>query len=174
MKRSLRQALKKSFPKLHALYGKSRAVARTEFKVLRRIGIRSIVRGTLWRRTEWRELLPMQRPQRIQVNRIQFETVDALVSQLDTANLAYAAGGNAVYLPPATVDLTAFCTLRDYYPKDAGIKIVRDPGGIDKSSYTSGDNRSLINKKLTSSHGHLSLAANLLFLSELGPRLYDL
>lgn len=170
----LRQVLKKGFPKLHSLYANSRAMLRTEYKVLRRIGIRSILRGSLWRSAEWRELLPMQKPRRIEVSGIQFDTINALLEQLDASNIAYAAGGNAVYLPPATLEATGFSVMRSYYPRDAGLKIVRDPGGIEESRYTSGSSRSIINKKLTSSHGLLSLATNLLFLSELGPRLYDL
>lgn len=174
MRRSIRRRLEEKFPNLNKLYRKTYRAARIEYKVLRQIGVRSILRGTLWSRKEWRELLPVQRPQRIEIGGIQFETVDVLVAQLVASNLVYAAGGNAVYLPPATVDATEFRLIRDYYPPDAGLKIVRDPGGIDESNYISGQSRSAFNKKLTSNHGYLSLAANLLFLSELGPRLYDL
>ncbi len=174
MTRSIRQVLKQSFPGLHAVYSRGRQVARIEYKVLRQIGVRSILNGKLWRRSEWRELLPVQRSQLIEVDEIRFDKVDELIEQLDALNLKYAAGGNAVYLPPATIDATAFRVIREYYPGDAGLKIVRNPGGIDESHYLYGENRSFINQKLVSSHKYLSLSANVLFLSELGPRLYDL
>ena len=174
MMRSILQALKRNFPRVHGLYSKGRRMARTEFKVLRQVGVRSILDGSLRRSTPWREILPMQKPQRIVIDGMNFVTVDALIADLDASKLAYSPGGNTVYLPPATVDATALNVLRAYYPEDAGLKLVRDPGGIENSSYLTGINRSVINKKLVSSHGHLALAANMLFLEDLGSRLYDL
>ena len=116
----------------------------------------------------------MQSPQRIVIDDLVFASIDALTDQLDIAGLPHADGGNAVYLPPATVGGSAFRVIRQYYPPDAGLKIVRDPGDVAMSQYVSGDKRSAINKKLTANHGHLTLAANLLHHNDLGPRLYDL
>jgi len=118
--------------------------------------------------------LPVQRPQQINVDELKFTSIEDLINQFDLAKLPHADGGNAVYFPPDAIDRSAFRVIRQYYPPDAGLKIVRDPGGIATSQYIGNDNRSSINKKLTASHGHMTLAANLLHSNKLGPRLYDL
>lgn len=99
MIRSILQALKRNFPRVHDLYAKGRRMARTEFKVLRQIGVRSILDGSLWRSTPWREILPMQKPQRIAIDGMHFVSVDSLVADLDASKLTYSPGGNAVYFP---------------------------------------------------------------------------
>jgi len=174
MSRSIRKSLRTLFPKLHKMYVRGRHKVTMEYKVVRQIGLTSILRGDLWRRSEWRNTLPMQKPQRIEIQDLAFSSIEQLTSQLDAAGLPHADGGNAVYLPPAAIDGSAFRTIRNYYPPDAGLKIVRCPGDVKNSQYIGNDNRSAINRKLTGSHGHMSMAANLLYHHDLGPRLYDL
>ena len=174
MPRSIRKALKTQFPNLHKKYVRGRHKVTMEYKVVRQIGVRSILRGDLWRRTVWRDVLPIQAPQKIVVGQLEFASMEDLVNQFDLAGLPHADGGNAVYFPPAAIDGSAFRLIRNYYPADAGLKIVRDPGDIATSQYVGNENRSSINKKLTASHGHMTLAANLLHSKMLGPRMYDL
>jgi len=174
MSRSVRRALKARFPKLHKMYVRGRHKVTMEYEVIRQIGVRSILRGDLWRRAGWGDVLPVQAPQQITVDELTFVSIEDLVNQFDLAGLPHADGGNAVYFPPAAIDGSAFRVIRQYYPPDAGLKIVRDPGDIATSQYIGNDNRSSINKKLTASHGHMTLAANLLHNNKLGPQLYDL
>jgi len=174
MSRPIRKALKAQFPNLHKMYVRGRHKVTMEYKVVRQIGVRSILRGDLWRRTGWGDVLPIQAPQKIVVDELKFASIEDLVNQFDLAGLPHADGGNAVYFPPAAIDHSAFRVIRKYYPADAGLKIVRDPGDVATSQYIGNDQRSAINKKLTASHGHMTLAANLLHSKKLGPRLYDL
>ena len=90
-----------------------------EYKVVRQIGVRSILRGDLWRRTVWRDVLPIQAPQKIVVGQLEFASMEDLVNQFDLAGLPHADGGNAVYFPPAAIDGSAFRLIRNYYPADA-------------------------------------------------------
>ena len=62
------------------------------------------------------------------------------------------------------------------YPKNAGIKIINNPGGIDDSTYISNSRKriSSLHKMLTNNRRYLSLVANLLYHNGVGPRLYDL
>lgn len=139
-----------------------RRQGRVEYKVLRQIGVRSLLNGSLWRRASWKELLPLQTPRRLSFGRLNLDELEGV-----------SPGCQAVYLPPE-IAASVFPGFRDHYPTDAGVKIVREPGDVATSHYVSNPGHSKINRQLTGDHGRLSLVANLLHLSGLGPRLYDL
>ena len=90
--------------------------------------------------------------------------------------LLTAEGSHAIYLAPAALKLTAFESLAADYPPDAGLKIMKNPGRVDESSYLMGSTKgdSKIHLGMVHGHGHLSLVANLLHAKGVGPRLYDL
>jgi hypothetical protein len=171
---SLKNSIKRRFPQFCMRLHEVKRQVRVEYKVLRQIGVRTLLRGDLWRRASWREVLPLQKVWRIRFADGAFTTLAQLTAQMEATGLRFSAGGQTVYFPPDTIEASVLRELREHYPADVGVKIVRDPGDIATSHYISRANHSSINRRLTSNHGRLTLAANLLHLSALGPRLYDL
>jgi hypothetical protein len=171
---SLKEALRKRFPHLYTRVRDVTRRGRVEYKVLRQIGVRTLLSGRLWRTAPWNELLPLQTPRRIRLDGVAIDTVERLVGRVEAKGIEYASGGHTVYLPPRTIAASDFRALQRYYPSDAGLKIIRKAGEVATSRYLSGTGHSLINRRLTRDHGRLTLVANLLHLSSLGPRLYDL
>jgi hypothetical protein len=148
-----------------------------ECKLVRRIGLGVLIRRALGIANSWQNFLPVQTPQRILLPGMNFSSTDELASYLRSIGAQHMEGGHTIYIPPSSVEQSAFRELLDYYPPGFGVKISRNPGGINCSSYFFGFGKrsvSLMHKKLTYNHHHLSLIANLLYTKGLGPRLYDL
>jgi hypothetical protein len=89
---------------------------------------------------------------------------------------AYSSGGHTVYLSPAAWALTAFSTIQSQYPEGAGLKIVKNPGGIAEAHYVNSGQQgnSSLHKMITHSHGHLALVGNLFYAHGISPRPIDL
>ncbi|HEX8089555.1 MAG TPA: hypothetical protein VF762_11910, partial [Blastocatellia bacterium] len=182
-RRSVMGWLSVSYPGPYLLACKAKDRLMTEYMVIRRVGPRqlgkSAFRSSFRMASSWQETLPLQRPLRLVIPGLNLANTVEMLDYLDSTGLEYSQGGHTIYLPPATVRASAFQVLTRNYPQDAGVKIVKNPGGVDDSDYIcSGPGlakgESLIHRKLTHTHRQLTLVANLMFSKDIGPRLYDL
>jgi hypothetical protein len=173
---SFRGWLSVYFPVFYYSAGKSLGQLIVEYQVLRRIGIRRLVRETFGPAKPWQDILPLQVSRRFVVPDLDLSDASSLVDYLQSLTVSYGMGRHAIYLPPQAVKGSAFRVLSEMYPPDAGLKIVKNQGGIEDSGYITGKTKgdSLIQLGLVHSHRHLSLVANLLYSKGIGPRLYDL
>jgi hypothetical protein len=172
-KLSARGWLSLRFPKSYYFAGKIKDQLSAEFRAAQRIGVSRLLKSTLKSPSSWERILPLQEPRRVNMPRW---NGDSLLTYLNLHCMSYAEGGHAVYLSPEAFKGSEFRDLARDYPPNAGLKIVKNPGGIDASGYVhdtaKGDSR--IHLRLIHNHRHLTLVANLLFSKGVGPRLYDL
>ena len=166
-------------PELYSFLGKSADRLMTEFKLLRRVGGRELLARTIGLTPSWEDALPVQSPQRYVMPGLSFASSSELQDYLNAAGVSFAKGGHAIYLPPDALKQTAFRTLAENYPDNAGLKIVNSPGGISnghyvRNGYGNGRGQSKLQKNLIYDHQRLTLVANLLSTHGVGPRLYDL
>jgi hypothetical protein len=174
-KHSLRGWISIHFPEPYFFLGKLRDQFASEYRVAKRIGIKNLLEKAIGTPDSWQEVLPIQAARRISIPGLELASLDSFLADLKQSNLAYGAGGHAVYLPPETIQKTAFRELSKYYPCNAGLKIVRHPGGISDSVYVyKGEGESRLHLKLIHNLRHLTLVANLLYVNGVGPRLHDL
>ena len=172
---SLRGWISVHFPEPYFFLGKLRDQFASEYRVAKRIGIKNLFEKAIGTPASWQEVLPVQIARRIDIPNLDLTNLNAFLDELKNKGLAYGAGGHAVYLPPETIENTAFRELSNYYPKNSGLKIVRHPGGISESVYVyKGEGESRLHLKLIHNLRHLTLVANLLHVNGVGPRLHDL
>lgn len=147
-----------------------------EAGVIRQVGLRRLWAELAGRRRPggWETALPVQRPGRVAVPALDARHWQDFTVALASAGLPYAEGTHTVYLPPEALQHAALRHVAAGYPADAGLKLAKNPGGVDDSSYVHGQHWSEVQKRLTNSHRRLTLVANLLADEGLGPRLYDL
>jgi hypothetical protein len=165
-----------NFPRAYFTAGKFKDQLTAEYRAVRRIGLRQLFGKAFGSNASWQEILPLQTPRRIKIPDLKLTTFDDLLNYLNSTGATYAQGGHAIYLSPSSLRRSAFRELTTNYPPDAGLKIVKEQGGVDESSYIHGTSKgdSLIHLKSVHQHRHLTLVANLLFAQGLGARLYDL
>lgn len=174
-KHSLRGWMAVHFPESYFFLGKLRDQFASEYRVAKRIGVKNLFEKAIGTPASWQEVLPLQAARRIDIPGLELSKLDAFLSDLKQSGLAYGAGGHAVYLPPATIRNTALRELSKYYPHNAGLKIVRHPGGLADSVYVyKGDGESRLHLRMIHNLRHLTLVANLLCVNGVGPRLHDL
>lgn len=175
-KRSPQGWLAVHLPRAYSAAGKTKDQVTSEVRTLRRLGVSRLLKETFGKPIPWQEVLPVQSPRTIVISGLPMTTAEALVEHLRSVAASYDEGSHAIYLPPESVKLTAFKSLSEDYPSDAGLKILKNPGGVDESGYllgkAKGDSR--IQLGMVHGHRHLSLVANLLHVNGIGPRLYDL
>ena len=175
-KLSFQGRLAVTFPALYALAGNTKDQITVEVRALRRIGLTRLLGDSFGKGENWAAVLPVQSPQNFELNSEPLTTTDALLKYLKASGALYREGGQAIYLPPESFRTGIFADIAVNYPADAGIKIVKNQGGVDQSRYLTrtvrGDSKIQIG--LVHSHRHLSLVANLFYLKDVGPRLYDL
>lgn len=145
-----------------------------EYRAVRRIGVRQLFGKTL-KAAAWQDVLPLQAPRRVAVPGLEARTADDLLAHLRERGVSHPEGGHAVYLSPASLRQTAFAALAAQYPPDAGLKIIKRPGGASESSYargmTNGDSH--LHLRLIHTPAELTLVASLFHAKGVGPRLYD-
>ena len=145
-----------------------------ELRAIRRIGLRHFL-GTTLKTEKWQDILPIQAPKRCFFPQIEFGTIEELTERLGLDDIPYSQGGHAIYLPPASVRQSPFRELAKLYPADAGLKIIKNEGGVANSRYalgpSAGDSR--VHTRLIHRPQHLSIVACLFFNEGVGPRLYD-
>jgi len=175
-KRSKQGWLAIHLPRAYSAAGKTKDQITSEVRTIRRVGVSRLVKETFGKPVPWREALPIQSPRTVVVSGINMPPNGSLLEYLRSAGIDYREGSHAIYLPPESIKLTAFKSLIESYPSDAGLKIVKHQGGVDESDYvlaaTKGDSK--IQQGMVHRHRHLSLVANLLYAAGIGPRLYDL
>jgi hypothetical protein len=172
-KHSVRGWLSIHFTQSYFFAGKIKDQLSVEFRAAWRIGLKRLVGEAFKAPADWEQVLPLQKPRRVAVMGFASPSVH---EHIDSEGLAYVEGGHAIYLPPESFRKSVFRNLAIDYPMDAGLKIVKNPGGINESRYVSkpdkGDSR--IHLGLIHNHKHLTLVANMLFCKGVGARLYDL
>lgn len=174
-KQSVRGWMSVHFPDPYFFLGKLRDQFASEYRVARRVGIKNLFEKAIGTPAAWQEVLPVQSARRISVPDLSLTNLESFLEQLKDEGLAYGTGGHAIYLPPATVEQTAFRVLSNYYPVNSGLKIVRHPGGISESVYVyKNDGESRLHLRLIHNLRHLTLVANLFHVNDVGPRLQDL
>jgi hypothetical protein len=172
---SFRGWLSVYLPHYYYRAGKLRSQVTSEYQVVRRVGVRRLLSEALGRARPWEDVLPLQSPRRVIIDDVKVSEDESLMDHWralpDTSW-----GRNAIYLSPVSVLNSDFRVLTNNYPPGFGIKIVKNPGGVNESNYVTGKTKgdSLIQLGLVHSHRHLMLVANLLYLKGIGPRLYDL
>ncbi|HKG46148.1 MAG TPA: hypothetical protein VKB02_05445 [Pyrinomonadaceae bacterium] len=172
---SLRGWMSVHFPEPYFFLGKLRDQFASEYRVAKRIGIKNLLEKALGPPASWQDVLPVQTARRINIPNLELTDLDAFLNELKNEGLAYGTGGHAVYLPPETIENTAFREVSNYYPPNTGLKIVRHPGGIAESVYVyNGEGESRLHLKLIHNLRHLTLVANLLHVNGVGARLHDL
>jgi len=172
---SLRGWMSVHFPEPYFFLGKLRDQFASEYRVAKRIGIKNLLEKALGPPASWQDVLPVQTARRINISNLELTDLDAFLNELKNEGLAYGTGGHAVYLPPETIENTAFREVSNYYPPNTGLKIVRHPGGIAESVYVyNGEGESRLHLKLIHNLRHLTLVANLLHVNGVGARLHDL
>ena len=135
-----------------------------EWRVLRHLRLRDLWRAVS--RNAWMAAIPSQQARRF--------TVRTSYAALCDVVRTHASGAHALYLSPRAWEQSPLAELRVHYPADAGIKIVRQAGSVASGSYVSPGAHSRLQVGMLHSHAHLSVAANVLHLSGVGPRPYDL
>jgi hypothetical protein len=174
-KHSVRGWISVHFPEPYFFLGKLRDQFASEYRVAKRIGIKNLFDKAIGTPASWQEVLPVQSARRINVSDLELSNLESFLDDLKQSSLSYGTGGHAVYLPPETVRNTPFREVSKYYPCNAGLKIVRHPGGLSESVYVyNGEGESRLHLKLIHNLRHLTLVANLLHVNGVGPRLHDL
>ncbi|HJP91488.1 MAG TPA: hypothetical protein VJ875_06005 [Pyrinomonadaceae bacterium] len=174
-KHSVRGWMSVHFPEPYFFLGKLRDQFASEYRVAKRIGIKNLFEKAIGTPATWQDVLPVQSARRISIPNLDLSNLDSFLSELKRSGLCYGAGGHAIYLPPETIKATPFRELSNYYPSNAGLKIVKHPGGLSESVYVyKGEGESRLHLKLIHNLRHLTLVANLLHVNRVGPRLYDL
>ncbi len=175
-KRSKQGWLAVHFPIAYAAAGKTKDQITAETRTIRRVGVSRLVKETFGKRSNWQEVLPIQSPQTVAITGLPSLSQNSLKHHLLSAGVSFSEGSHATYLPPESFNQTAFRSLAANYPGDAGLKIMKNPGSVDDSTYVVGRAKGDSRIQLGMVHGHryLSLVANFLHLNDVGPRLYDL
>jgi hypothetical protein len=174
---SIKGWLSVHLPRFYSCLIKAADQVMIEFKLVRRVGLGVLIRRAFGVADYWQKFLPLQTIQRIALSGVSFTSADELMSYLRSIGVDYVWGGHTVYIPPCSIERSAFRELLNHYPPGFGIKISRNPGGVNRSTYFFWPKRkgaSLMHSRLIYDHRHLSLVANLLYVEGLGPRLYDL
>lgn len=172
---SVRGWISVHFPEYYFFLGKLRDQFASEYRVARRVGLKNLFEKAIGTPGAWQEVLPVQSARRISIPDLELTSLDSFLTDLKGKGLSYGTGGHAVYLPPETLEQTAFRVIADYYPPNAGLKIVRHPGGLSDSVYVDkSEGESRLHLRLIHNLRHLTLVANLLHVNGVGPRLHDL
>lgn len=172
MTKTLREGLRRRAPRLYKVLRDVAVRVLIEYKVLRQLRPGMLLRAVTGRHTAWQAVLPLQRAPRLALPAGAAASPD-LAGWLRTQGVATRDGAHAVYLTPEAWRQGPLAALAARYPADAGLKVMRNPGGLD-APYLHGEGHSALQHATLHGHRHLSLVANLLQRLGLGPRLYDL
>lgn len=171
---AIKELVRRNFPRFFNAARRAKDQFLVEVRVIRQVGFRVLFQKGTARSEHWTKELPLQRPLRRQVDGITVTSPAKLRDQLMSDGLAVPEGGHTIYLSPEVIAKTQFSVVLNNYPTDAGLKIIKNVGGVADTDYVHGGDYSRLHRKLTHSHGLLSTVANVLHIEGLGPRLYDL
>jgi hypothetical protein len=172
---SARGWLAAHFPRSYARAAKSKDQISSEVRTIKRVGVSRLAKEWFGKPSPWQEVLPVQRPHRIKLAE-KVVPGDSLLNHLAEMSVSTKEGGHAVYVSDQGMRSSIFAELKSFYPDDAGLKIIKNPGAINDNQYVLSRNKgdSKIQLGMVHGHRHLSMVANVLYLHDLGPRLYDL
>lgn len=160
----LKRATRARYPRAYVAMARVKNRFAVEWRVLRHLRLRDMWRAVS--RNAWMAAIPSQQARRF--------TVSTRFAALCNAAHTQVSGAHALYLSPIAWEQSALADLRAHYPPDAGLKVVRQEGSISSGSYVSPGPYSRLQIGMLHSHAQLSVAANVLHLSGVGPRPYDL
>jgi hypothetical protein len=174
-KHSTRAWLSFHFPRSYYAAGKIKDRVVSELRAMRRIGLKQVLTRFVGKPPSWQRILPVQSLRCGLALKDNIKTWKELVDYLKEKGCGYHEGGHTVYLPPDSFK-GVFADLSKRYPSNSGLKIVKEQGSVDQISYigTGSEGDSLLHLTSVYGHRHLTLVANLLFSTGLGPRLFDL
>jgi hypothetical protein len=175
---SLRGWLSVHTPRAYRLASRTLDQLLIEYRLVRRVGVGQLVGKNLGKANDWKEVLPVQTPQRFTID-LNLDLEGGWARYLDSLGVTYFAGGHTVYIPPEAARRTSFEELLRNYPADSGIKLIKSCGGVDdgrylRDGYGVAAGESMLLRSLVYDHRRLTLVANLLHEKGLGPRLFDL
>ena len=174
--RSLKGWLSFHFPRPYYVAGKAKDQIVAELRAARRIGARALVGKFIATKASWKRQLPLQMVRGVELPANGVTSWKELIDYLEQNNLRFYQGAHAIYLPPESFRSSVFSAFADIYPESAGLKILKERGGVEERHYVStmvkGDSKLQLSS--IHSHKHLTLVANILYNYELGPRLFDL
>ena len=125
-------------------------------------------------RPVWEAALPLQPVRRVRLPvEARFLQPESLLAFCRDRGLVCGAGGDALYLPPATWAASPLRDLQTNYPKGCGVKISRATGGVDQPYMTGRPGRYMA-RRMSYPHSKQLLTYNVLHAAGLAPRLYDL
>src|SRR6185369_15596345 len=133
-KRSTQGWLATQFPGAYSAAGKAKDQITSEVRTIRRVGASRLLKETFGKSVPWQEVLPVQSPRTIEVPL----NDENLIDHVQAVGANYREGSHAIYLSPSSLKSTALSSLAADYPADAGIKIMKNPGSLDESSYLMG------------------------------------
>ena len=173
---STRGWLSLHFPRPYFVTGKAKDRIVSEFRAVRRIGVKRLATQVVGKVPDWHKVLPVQAVRRISVSDGDLPSGQSLIEHFHVDKSTHFEGGHAIYLPPKTFQTSILAELSTNYPATAGLKIVKTQGNVDEASYVNFLNKGDSKLHLNAIHGHkhLSLVANLLNAKGVGPRLFDL
>ena len=174
-KRSTKGWLSFHFPRPYYVAGKTKDQIVAEFRAMRRIGLKQVITRFVGNPPSWQKVLPVQSLRHDVTLDSSIRTWQELVDHLTKNGWGYHEGGHAIYLPPCSFK-SVFADLVPNYPPQAGLKIIKEQGSVDQVNYvgTVSKGDSLLHLNSVYGHRHLTLVANLLYSTGLGPRLLDL
>ena len=163
------------FPRSYYVAGKTKDQVVAELRAMRRIGLKQVITRFVGKPPSWQKVLPVQSLRQDVALAGDIPTWQELVDSVSANGGGYYEGGHAIYLPPRSFK-SIFADLARNYPPGAGLKIVKEQGSVDQVNYigTVSKGDSLLHLTSVYGHRHLTLVANLLYSTGVGPRLYDL
>lgn len=168
----VRNQIKRRFPEAYGTVRQAAEPLLREVRFLSKVGLGVVIRRSV-KKTPWQSELPLQSRLRVDARDLTMATLDELRRHLDERHVQYAEGAHTIYLSPLAVAQTAFAAVSGRYPPGVGLKIVKNPLESGQSQYIHKVGQSRIHRAVTYSPKTLILAANLLHLYGIGPRLYD-
>lgn len=167
--RAFKEHIRRNYPNFFDVLRRARARVTVEYRVLQHLRLADVAR-IVRRPGGWMDELPSQRVLRLKSSvSASGDLLEALASEFEVPS-----GGHSIYLSPQIWRSSVLAGVAQGYPTNAGLKLVRNRGGVDEASYVHGAGHSHIQGRLLYSHRHMTLVANALHRAGLGPRLYDL
>lgn len=147
-----------------------------EWRLIRRVGVRQLLKELFGTPTPWQRQLPVQKPRTLDVHGLMALDSADIEAHCRECGAEFSSGGHTIYLPPESWSRTAFAPLQSLYPPNAGLKILRNPGRIDQTGYVNESKHGIsrLHKLITLDNGHLVLVSNLFHTNGIGPKLVDL
>lgn len=101
-----------------------------------------------------------------------YKTLKAWLSE---NHIYFQEGGHTIYVPPQHALASIFGRIVDFYPDDAGYKIIKSPGTIETTEYLQEgkSTRTRVQSMLMESIVGMVSSSNYLYLKGISPKIYD-